>query len=223
MPTTLPICQIQFPEIKLATRDAHKLRGWFGNVFKEHSPLLHNHLEDGTYRMRYPLVQYKVLNQVPTLIGLDEGAQLLTKLFTQLKEININQRSYAINAKDISFSQTEIGYATTLHKYQFETLWMALNQQNHIAYLNIKLPAEKNEFLNRLLIGNLLSFLKSFNCMLLEQERLMAQVEVAEKSTLFKNQKMLVFTGSFVCNVVLPNHIGIGKSVSRGFGTIKKF
>jgi hypothetical protein len=222
MPTPLPICQIQFPEIKLATRDAHKLRGWFGNVFKEHSPLLHNHLEDGTYRMRYPMVQYKVLNQIPTLIGLGEGAQLLTKLFTQLKEISINQRSYAINAKDISFSQAEIGHANSLHKYQFETLWMALNQQNHTAYMQLTTPAQKTELLNRLLVGNILSFFKNFDCRLNEHERLMAQVEVVEKTTLFKNQKMLAFKGHFVVNALLPNAIGLGKSVSRGFGTIKK-
>lgn len=38
---------IKFPEIKLQTCDAHKLLGYFENVFKEHSPLLHNHFEDG--------------------------------------------------------------------------------------------------------------------------------------------------------------------------------
>ena len=52
---------IKFPEISLKTRDAHKLRGYFGNIFKEHSPLLHNHFEDGTNRYAYPLVQYKVI------------------------------------------------------------------------------------------------------------------------------------------------------------------
>jgi len=37
MPATQPI--IRFPEINLRTRDAHKLRGYFGNLFKEKSEL----------------------------------------------------------------------------------------------------------------------------------------------------------------------------------------
>ncbi len=52
---------IRFPEIQLQARDAHKLRGYFGNLFKEHSPLLHNHFEDGSLRYKYSLVQYKII------------------------------------------------------------------------------------------------------------------------------------------------------------------
>lgn len=82
-PTTKNInfCRIQFPEIELRTRDAHKLRGYFGNLFKEHSPLLHNHWENGSVRYRYPTVQYKVIDKVPMLIGIEEGAELLPQLF----------------------------------------------------------------------------------------------------------------------------------------------
>lgn len=60
---------IKFPEINLQTRNAHKLRGYFGNVFKEHSPLLHNHFEDGKNRYAYPLIQYKVIKNIPVLVG----------------------------------------------------------------------------------------------------------------------------------------------------------
>jgi len=52
-PTTtqeLQVCRIKFPEIQLQTRDAHKLRGYFGNLFKQQSPILHNHYEDGRLR-----------------------------------------------------------------------------------------------------------------------------------------------------------------------------
>jgi len=38
--------------------------------------------------------------------------------------------------------------------------------------------------------------------------------------SMFKNQEMLTFQGKFVTNAVLPDYVGLGKSVSRGFGTI---
>ena len=90
----LPICRIKFPEIKLQTRDAHKLRGYFGNLFKEHSPILHNHYDDGRLRYKYPIIQYKVINNVPTLVGIGEGAELLPKLFLKIKELDIDGKKY---------------------------------------------------------------------------------------------------------------------------------
>lgn len=58
---------IKFPEIELKTRDAHKLRGYFGKVFREHSPMLHNHFGNGCRRYAYPLVQYKLVGHIPVL------------------------------------------------------------------------------------------------------------------------------------------------------------
>jgi hypothetical protein len=41
-----------------------------------------------------------------------------------------------------------------------------------------------------------------------------------EKQTLFKDKKMIAFTGRFSSNSFLPDYTGIGKAVSRGFGTV---
>ena len=65
MPTKpLQLTRIKFPDIQLQTRDAHKLRGYFGNLFQEHSPLLHNHYDSGQLRYRYPLIQYKEIIKI---------------------------------------------------------------------------------------------------------------------------------------------------------------
>ena len=212
---------IQFPDIRLQTRDAHKLRGYFGNLFREHSPLLHNHYEDGSFRHRYPLVQYKVLEGVPTLVALNEGAELLNALFLNIKTIQIAEDTYEVNAKHIRHQPVETAYADTLHTYQFQTLWMALNQENHRKYVQQNTPHQQT-MLNRIAVGNILSFFKAMNLFLEPHQRLMAQVNVAPKPTQFKNQRMTAFAGSLIVNALLPDHIGIGKAVSRGFGTIKR-
>ncbi len=217
---------IRFPDIHLQTRDAHKLRGYFGNLFREHSPLLHNHYADGTTRHRYPLVQYKVLGGVPTLVALDEGAELLNSLFLQMKTISITDlagepHTYDINAKHISSRCVEMGYAEELYTYRFETLWMGLNQENHRAYARSDAPAQAT-LLNKIAVGNVLSFFKAMHVFIEPQQRLMAKLNGQPKTTQFKNQRMLAFTGTLTINAELPNGIGLGKAVSRGFGTIKR-
>ncbi len=218
----LQICRIQFPEIKLQTRDAHKLRGYFGNLFKQHSPILHNHYEDGRFRYKYPTVQYKVIKNVPTLIGINEGAELLPSLFLNIKELDIDGEKYAVNTKNIELKSEEVGYSQNLHEYEFATLWMALNQTNYTKYSTLKNETEKQDMLHAILVGHILSFFRNTTIELGSHERLMAKVNVQEKSTHFKENKMVAFSGSFVVNALLPEEIGLGKSVSRGFGTVVK-
>lgn len=227
MPTTtqIPLTTITFPEIALRTRDAHKLRGYFGELFREHSPLLHNHLEaeEGTdgvkYRYAYPLVQYKVLDHVPTLVGAGEGAGLLAQLFLQMRQIDIDGQPYPVLSKHIRHEQATLGIADDLIDYRFETLWMALNQANYRDYQRYS-EAEKQAQLKRVLTSQILATFREFGLWLEPHERVMVRLHVLERQTQFKNQTMVAFSGGFTANVLLPNGLGLGKAVSRGFGTV---
>jgi len=213
------IVYIKFPEISLKVRDAHKLRGYFGNIFKEHSELLHNHYADGNYRYKYPLVQYKVINRMPYLIGLGEGGRLLFDLFLKIDQLDVDGVKIPVLQKDVEISKyvPEIGEA--LYQYNFETLWMGLNQHNYEDYQKLEVEAEKNKFLSKVLQNNILAFMKGINHQ--AENRIMVTGKFNEKMTQFKNQSMLAFTGTFASNTYLPQYIGLGKSVSRGFGTIQ--
>lgn len=217
---TIHITTVQFPEVKLQTRDAHKLRGYFGNLFKEYSPLLHNHYDNGSFRHRYPLVQYKILNGIPSLVAVEEGAELLTRLFLKITQLQIDGYVHEVNAKNIASGHEMIGYTDELKEYKFETLWMALNQENYRKYLTLN-QIEQAAMLNKILIGHVLSFYKQMGLFLEGNHRLLAKTKVQVKSTRFKEQKMVAFSGNFLVNALLPENIGLGKAVSRGFGTIK--
>lgn len=211
--------EIQFPELKLKTRDAHKLRGYFGNLFKEHSPILHNHMESGEQAYQYPLVQYKVINGMPVLIGLDKGARLLVDLFLQIRELKVDGETYPVNQKNIGGKKVELRVDNDLHEYEFQTLWMPLNQANHREYVNGG-NNEKKDLLKSILTGNILSFYKSFDYRV--DKQIMVKPNVKERTTKFKDNTMLAFEGNFITNAIVPDHVGIGKAVSRGFGTVKK-
>jgi hypothetical protein len=210
---------IRFPDLRLQTRDAHQLRGYFGNLFREHSPLLHNHYEDGKLRYGYPLVQYKIIQSVPCLVGLEEGARLLIDLFLKIKTLDIEGKSYPILSKNIENRVVLITDTDELYTYRFETLWFGLNEKNFQRYLSAS-KEEKQKLLQSVLTGNILSFYKGIGFH--ANRKILLKLHFQERSALFKNQKMIAFKGNFICNAVLPEYIGLGKAVSRGFGTIRK-
>ncbi len=217
----ITITTMKFPEIRLQTRDAHKLRGYFGNLFKEHSPLLHNHYETGELRYRYPLVQYKVLNGVPTLVAIKEGAQLLNSLFMKIRSVNIDGEVYPVHSKNILTREVPVGYSEKLIEYRFDTLWMALNQDNFRQF-QLADESAKIQKLQNILIGNVLSFFKGIDLRLENEHRLMTIIKPREKTAKFKNNTMLAYDGHFIINALLPQGIGLGKGVSRGFGCISQ-
>jgi hypothetical protein len=209
---------IKFPEIRLATRDAHKLRGFFGNLFRKQSPLLHNHMESGALIYRYPLVQYKVIDGIPTLMGLNEGADLLAQLFLKIRSLDLDGKCYPVLEKNIQSRILPIGLADDLHSYRFETLWMALNQQNFAAFVHESVE-HRLRHLKAILVGNILSFFKAMDYR--AQSAVLAKLHIkAFKEAFFKNNAMLAFEAEFTTNSVLPDIIGLGKQTARGFGTI---
>jgi hypothetical protein len=229
--THIPITTITFPEIALRVRDAHKLRGYFGRLFQEHSPLLHNHFAEGgadgepKYRYAYPLVQYKVLQKTPTLVGLGEGAQLLVELFLKMQELRIDQDVYPVLSKHIEHQKVTIGLSDDLHSYRYETLWMGLNQKNFRAYSAAD-PAGKATILKNTAIANILTFVEAFGLRFdrdQPEQRVLLKLSPTEPVvTKFKNVEFLGFGGSFTTNVLLPDDVGLGKQAARGFGTIRK-
>ncbi|WP_374165237.1 CRISPR-associated endonuclease Cas6 [Arcticibacter sp. MXS-1] len=209
---------VRFPEIHLETRDAHKLRGYFGTLFRDQSPLLHNHLDSGELAYRYPMVQYKVLAGVPTLVGINEGAELLTDLFLKIRSLELNGETYAVREKNIESSRVAIGLSDDLHGYRFDTLWMALNQKNYFEFMQGD-EEYRVKLLKAVLTGNVLSFYKAIGYH--ADAKIMINLKVAaQKETKFKDKAMIAFDAEFVTNALLPSFVGIGKAVSRGFGTV---
>ena len=79
---------------------------------------------------------------------------------------------------------------------------------------------EKCAFLERLLVGNILSFAKGVGIFFdSEVEASIVDIEMMGQYK-FKNVNMLGFDVVFSTNVSLPQYVGLGKGVSLGFGMI---
>ena len=77
------------------------------------------------------------------------------------------------------------------------------------------------ELLEKILIGNIQSMSKSLGYTVLASIEAKI-IELKEVQRKLKGNPMLGFLGTFSVNFEIPDYWGIGKSVSRGFGTGKK-
>jgi len=214
----IKILKIFFPELQLYPYQIPKLRGFFSNKFPQNTEF-HNHLPSGKFSYKFPQIQYRIIDHHPVLIGINDGIDILKKVFFDLDEIIISNRKYILNEKEIILTEKEFGIADEFIDYHFISPWMALNEDNYAKYNQIN-KFEQQKLLKRILIGNIISMSKGFIYTIPDDFVIEVEGYFKPKKVNFKNRKMLCFTGDFMINFNIPDHLGLGKQSARGFGVV---
>lgn len=208
--------------VYLKPSQIHKFRGFVGNIFRDHD-LIHNHdLKTGKPIYRYPLIQFKLIDKAPVIIAItDRAVKIFAEIFMKLDKIVIEDTITPVFEKDLKVEEVEFGYSDEIFMYEFASPWIGLNQKNFKKY-NDAGRDEKNEILKRVMTGNILSMAKHLDCWLSENQKIKIDHKLKETKVNLKGKSMTAFNGIFKTNFCLPDYLGIGKSVSRGFGAVRR-
>lgn len=201
---------------KLESRDIPKIRGYLAERFP-HYLELHNHIGKDKFNYGYPVIQYKSIGGVPNIIAINDASKILIDIFYDVKEIDIKDKVMSIMEKGYVLKTMELGEADGLIEYEFLTPWMALNQENYAKYARVS-EDERTGILKKVLVGNILSMAKKFECWVDKPVEVLVKLRPVEVK--YKNQNMVGFKGRFMTNFIIPDYLGVGKSVARGFGTV---
>jgi len=214
----IKVLRISFPDNRLNSRNTSKIRGQISKRFPNYIEL-HHHIEKDKLLYRYPRIQYKIIKEIPIVLGIDSGVKVLRDIYDKINKIKIGKDNQVIFEKLIILKTEEFGIKDDFIRCKFLTPWLALNEENYKKYLDFN-SASRSTLLEKILIGNILSMAKSLEYVVTEEIK--TKVRVKPTSTSLKGVPMIGFLGTFSVNFNLPDYIGLGKSVSRGFGTIKK-
>ena len=200
---------------KFSKSSAKALRGYFGNFFRKIVEF-HNHLDQITFNYKSPNIQYRVIDGNLSILGINEGGDILLKSIEEIKldEIILDGIDNKIKEKEIKITFPELEIKDERYDYKFESFWIALNEENYKKY-------QKGEFsLDNQLRNNILEFFKLSGVQ--ATKRIIAVGEFEEHKIIEKDIVILGFTGTFKTNVNLPDLIALGKRKSVGFGIIKR-
>ncbi len=208
--------EIAFTEIPL-------LRGAVLNLLGSDAELLfHNHTSDTTFRYSYPLIQYKRIRKKAAILCIGEGVETIGKLLNaQDYEISLGNRSLRLDIENISPKRNIVQtWDSTFHYYL--TNWLALNSTNYQEYMAMDNLSDRIDLLERILVGNLLSFAKGVGIEI-EQQIICKLISFEEPRLVkVKGVKVMSFNCEFTTNMSLPDYMGIGKHASIGYGTVVK-
>lgn len=217
----IKIASLELANVKLNKDQTHLLRGCIGNLFKDRD-IIHNHdLQTGKVIYRYPLIQFKIIDNVPKIIAISEEAiNTLKSVLLNIKEIDIKGLKIPIYEKMFKVEEYKFGNDREFYVYEFVNPWIALNQENYNVYFNLQSIIERNRMLEKCLIAHIISVSKAFKYTV--NDEIIVKANLNKNDVILKGKTMIGFTGCFKVNFDLPDFIGLGKSVSRGYGCFKK-
>ncbi len=182
--------------------------------------LFHNHLEQN-FLYGYPLIQYKIIGKYPAMVCVNQGTEEILKFFQQTDwDMMIHGQRIQTEIRSIGYDDFICELSPVPLNYRIYN-WFALNESNFIRFSVLENEKEKTEFLEKIMIGNIISFAKGIGWTVDGQ----IQITIPNLPKLhifsFKKFQMVGFNLDFTANISLPDFIGLGKSVSRGFGMIR--
>ena len=184
--------------------------------------LYHNHTGKETFRYSYPLIQYKRLNGKAAITCVEEGVDLVGQLLSDFYGmINIGKRETECKVMQVQSAKDLIQLSNTPTVYHLHQ-WLPLNAKNYEQYQSTDNLIEKIKILERVLTGNILSFLKGVDIHIEEQIDIHITNITGQRPTNYKGIKLMAFDIEFKTNLCLPQYIGIGKNASIGYGLLTK-
>lgn len=193
---------------------ATQLRGYVGYLFIEDAEF-HHHM-DNPYH--YPLIQYKKVKNKPMIMGFGEYADILFRKASSLEEILVSGVGNA-KVRSVELKQELVVIERKPGNYRFVSPWIALNERNHHMFVGADYRG-KSELLKKILAANILSMLKGLKVFV----DFRISIDEIKHTTPFLTRAhgnaFWGFRPEFTANISLPRYAGLGKSVSKGFGTV---
>ncbi len=204
------------------------VRQYFSDKYKH--PVFHNHYPNGKsiYRSKGAPFQFKVINNEVFILAINEGVEF-AESFQWPNEIQmpLGQTGLVINLILASKSQRQATFQPTEFQcYRNISPYIALNQEKYKAYLTLS-EKDGRTFIENGLANHILTAAKWCGITVNKKEHLiktkLIQMKAGQPLKIKDELFFTPFDVMFECNTEIPDYLGIGRFVSRGYGTMVKY
>ena len=202
---------------KPVKKTPYQVKGVFMRQFPDEEliPLL-----DGRYRDRflYPRVQVKILNEQIYIVGINEGVEPILSIVDKFDFLDFGNITFQVLDVDLDEHEDLFQPIPRMIRYRFITPWVALNQTTGIRYRYLN-SMEKMNYLSRLLSQNIVFLAREMGMEL--EEKIFTKLSLTSLFPKTVDETYWgAFNGEFRTNFLLPNYLGVGNGITRGYGAI---
>lgn len=181
--------------------------------------LFHNHTEEN-YRYAYPLIQYKLIHRCAAILCVEEGVEAIGHFFSGYTDrVRIGERELRLEIDYLRPAVFSLETTECPVRYRLRR-WLPLNRENYQTYRTLERGDQRIHFLQKILVGNILSCLKGLN--IYSDEKITCRIQKITRMYTIPNKdiNLLAFDLIFTANLSLPPYIGLGKNASINCGIL---
>lgn len=197
-----------------------KFRSLLARLCSDHAGITGARAPVGPVLSRYPPIISGQQKTVIRVTGICQGADFLWQIVDGNTEILDGNLQCHIDTRDAVIRNEKLETTDDQHEYEFLTPWLALNQQNEKKFYLLQGKPARDVFMQKLLTTQLNTLAKSLESPPGKPITCTAQVRFIRER--IDHQTVMVFKGRFRTNLLIPQYLGIGRSVSQGFGWVRE-
>ena len=227
MGTTLKQYNIEYGILKFNTAEDYKLgakliRGFCLRMFGQEHIEFHNHFHKKGEDVipGFPVIQYRY----DTILGLKHGKDILKSIYEEIPYFmpkTNRHREVKLESVDFEIKEDVIGVTDEMIRYRFEN-YMALNPKNYETYMSLE-GEKQYKFLNNLLKIHVSSLFAGLELKGVSPKYFKIRGSFKERTEVkYKKRDTILFSGNFETNLILPDNLGIGNQISKGYGQIRR-
>lgn len=194
-------------------------RGAIIHTSEKGNVLFHNHTEEN-YRYAYPLIQYKLIHRCAAILCIEEGVEAIGHFFSHYTDrVRIGEKDLRLEIDYVRPAAFSVEVTERVFRYRLRR-WIPLNRENYQVYRTLERDDQRMHFLQKILVGNILSCLKGLNIYL--DEKISCRIQEITRMYTIPNKgiNLLAFDLIFTANLSLPPYIGLGKNASINCGIL---
>ena len=215
------ICTLHFEE-RLGLTQARLLRGAIVSLIGRDHELFHNHQQESGLRYGYPQVQYKSIDGHGAIVGIGDAVPDVINLASAFpRELQLGNRQVTLHVTDCHVEPYQPAFDLRPKLYALAR-YIPLNEANIKRYRSMLALTDKVSFIEDILTANILAFLKGIGYRAEQQISCAVTTMQEPREQDYKHVSFATFDLQFVSNIELPDGIGLGKSSSIGFGTLRR-
>jgi hypothetical protein len=205
-------------DLPITGQELSQWRGAFIEMAGFEHDLLHNHNGNEGYHHRYPLIQYRIKDGKAAIFATQDGVEALQRALASSDwQLRWKDKPHMLQVEDLRMQKDEVQLLNQPRHYQTYRAQL-LNTENFQKWQAAEGMIERAALLEKQ-VGNYvmvalwaLGWEEKGNVVVkLQQIRHQQPVRCMGK-------EVLAFDLTFSANVVLPELIGLGRSVSHGYG-----
>ncbi|MCS6982501.1 MAG: CRISPR-associated endonuclease Cas6 [Flavobacteriales bacterium] len=197
-------------------------RAAIARTARHHKELFHHHEEENKLLYRYPLIQFKSLQDAPAVVALEQGAEALMEFLEHKPSIlRLHHTTLPFKVSQIHLRQHLLQVWNKSFPFSLQN-WLALNKDNLARYRSTPSLVERVRLLERILTAHILAFAEGVQWNV--EKTIQVTITHIHRQRLLKYKRVnwQAFDLTFLSNVSLPEAIGLGKSPSVGFGIVRR-